>query len=206
MGAISQHRSKGTSHLDFFNLKADFKWENPTHSWQLVDTASVGNVVYGAYERVDKATGTREVSAIVFVTQWLRKEACNFYWKACGEAGGPCHWDCPARILKMLTPLPELAASGIYSENALKYATEWRQLCQRNIELSKSLKKGAVVEVEPVDLGTWGVVSRLLVESVVPWQVQAIAHPYNFRVKISRKTLLERMRRFEAKKAKEAAA
>ena len=90
-----------------------------------------GSVYYAAVKnmvRYDKETDTYEpiddgtVWGIVFLTS---VEKGMFYYKDMSEDMGPCYYDCPETILKLL------------SETDSKWALEWRQKCHEKNEQAK---------------------------------------------------------------------
>ena len=86
--------------------------------------SAVGSTVYLAVKNNDTS-----VSAMVFLTSISEKEYFNFAYKEMDESCGPYKYDCPASILKLLTPTDS------------EYANEWRKECWNNIEKKKMKKK-----------------------------------------------------------------
>lgn len=86
--------------------------------------AAVKNMVHynretKTYEPIDDGT----VWGIVFLTS---VEKGMFYYKDMSEDMGPCYYDCPETILKLL------------SETDSKWALEWRQKCHEKNEKKKT--------------------------------------------------------------------
>ena len=72
----------------------------------------------------------------------------NFGYKPVYEFNGPGDAECPERILKKLTPLKEIEATGDYTGDSIKWAQDWRDRCQKNIDTSKRLSKGEVIKFD----------------------------------------------------------
>ena len=70
-----------------------------------------------------------KVFAVVFLTKTNMKDYYNFYYKDMDETMLPGCYECPAGILKLLTP----------TDN--EYALAWRAECQKNIDKKKSSRK-----------------------------------------------------------------
>lgn len=63
------------------------------------------------------------VFGVVCLTRWDGRayDSCNFYYKDMDESMEPCAYDCPEKILKLLT----------YTEN--RFALNWRGKCWKRI-------------------------------------------------------------------------
>ena len=131
MGWTCTIKDKGEPFLKFFIDHGVFTWSaDSPFSYQILDSALVNlKTFYAAVERVDKATGERQVWAAVILIDYHRRgyitEVC---WKDLDETMGPVRCRCPEKILKLLTP----------TDN--KNANEWRARCWANIEHRKSCK------------------------------------------------------------------
>lgn len=80
----------------------------------------------------DKETG--QVWCATYLINFQPKEYDNFAYKNLDEFDGPCRYDCPERILKLLTPLnDELDPEG--------YARNWREKCWIRINAQKEQAK-----------------------------------------------------------------
>lgn len=172
MGATETYRPKGLSHLEFFTREG-YVINNEETSGRFLAMASVGNIVYGAFERVDLATGKRVVLAEMFKTAWVKGHSHNhnfWYRDSVCETEGPYFWDCPEKILKLLTPLEESGLTG----KALAYASEWRAQCRRNHEFRKSFRAGAIVHTEPINFAGGHTITQFQVERLSPWTVRAL--------------------------------
>ena len=104
-------------------------------------SAMVGSVYYGAIEKCkrngkpdengnptieDIPEGERRTYGIVILTSVSMNSYYNFSYKDMSEDMLPGYSDCPASILKLLSP----------TDN--EYANEWRAGCRANIEKKKS--------------------------------------------------------------------
>ena len=84
--------------------------------YTVVKSAMVGNVYYAAIKHTKEAR--QPVTGTVILTS---VDGAYFGYKGINEEMGPGVYDCPAGILKLLTP----------TENA--YAREWREKCRENL-------------------------------------------------------------------------
>jgi len=129
-------------------LRSMFTWENKDGSArnEVLDCAIVRRkVAYLAVKRTETATGKSDVwAAVVLLGFYPRaRDGYTFGYKDMCESMGPYEDDCPARILKLLTPL-EMAETH---PNSLKYAAEWRARAWARIERAKArptLRPGVV--------------------------------------------------------------
>ena len=92
-------------------------------SWAtIVKDIIVGNVYYAAM----KSSKSGEIWALIVVTE---TDGNEFGYKNMDETYGPCYYDCPIGILKLLSP----------TEN--EYAKEWRKNCYAAIEQKRKKQK-----------------------------------------------------------------
>jgi len=110
MGWSTYHRPAGQTDREHFQGEV-------REGLTILDSSTIKNVFYAACR--DEKTG--EVFALVYLIQRNPKDYFNFGVKAMDETVGPCYYDCPARILDLLTPTDS------------KYATEWRAECRAQI-------------------------------------------------------------------------
>ena len=123
--------------------------------YKVLKSSMVGRVYYAAvkplqkYSKdkngneiiVDIPTNEQEVFGAVFLTSTDNKDSFNFSYKAMDESYGPCYYDCPKRILDLLTP----------TDN--EYANNWRAKCKETIEKKKNpnalnnLPEGTIIKV-----------------------------------------------------------
>ena len=131
MGWTCTIKDKGEPFLKFFIDHGVFTWSaDSPFSYQVLASALVNlKTFYAAVERVDKATGERQVWAAVILINYHRsKRITEVCWKDLDETMGPFRCRCPEKILKLLTP----------TDN--KNANEWRARCWANIEHRKACK------------------------------------------------------------------
>ena len=138
MGWTYTHKHSSLSMKDFF--KEEFGFANDRRAVRLLDCAVVNlREAYLAFEALDKATGKREVFAVVCLLHYKPNEYYNIGYKDMEESEGPYYYNCPERILKLLTPTTN------------EYALRWRQKCWERIERRKSMSRltqGDVIEFE----------------------------------------------------------
>lgn len=125
-----------------------------TGGYRVVRSAMVGSVYYGAIEcpkRLEKPdensncpvedipVGERNIYGIVILTSINMHDYFNFAYKSMDESMFPGYTDCPASILKLLSP----------TDN--EYANEWRAACwetnekKKNPKALKNLPIGSVI-------------------------------------------------------------
>lgn len=123
----------------------------PNGSWIPLKVIAVGNTVYAAVRRI-KPDGTNYVFAAVVLTSTNMRDYYNFSYKDMDETCGPCECDCPASILKLLSP----------TDN--EYANNWRDRCRLQLQRKRDEAKdpnslsnlpfGSVIEMPHWDGGT----------------------------------------------------
>lgn len=109
MGSTSTYRAKGLTNDEWFGT------EVVGTQREILASASIKGVWYAAIRESDG-----EVYAAVVLFHWSRGQF-NFTWKSMTEHMGPGAYDCPAKILDLLT------ATG--SESAM----EWRAACRAKL-------------------------------------------------------------------------
>jgi hypothetical protein len=109
---------------------------------QVLAAARVGSTVYMAIRSTEKASAASHVFAAVILISNTRKH--GFGYKDMDESMGPCQCDCPARIMRLLTPIADLPNPG--------YAADWRaRVAERKNEKHRqrarrqSLRIGSIV-------------------------------------------------------------
>jgi hypothetical protein len=82
---------------------------------------------YAACEQIDKASGAREVFAIVCLVSYnaRSKDGHVFGYKDMTEHMGPCEANCPAAILALLTPTDH------------EHAVDWRNRCRKALDQAR---------------------------------------------------------------------
>jgi len=124
MGWSSFHMNKGETKNWFIN-----EWES-TGKHKVLDCAIVSrSVIYGAIKFLE----TGEVFCAVFLIRY-GKGYYNFSVKEMTEHVGPCAYDCPKRIFKLLTELND-------ADDQNGWAREWRKKVELNFVNSKKLSE-----------------------------------------------------------------
>ena len=97
------------------------------------------DVMFAAVEQIDKESGRREVWAAVFLIKYIAgDDPYNFGYKDMTEHMGPYRYDCPEKILDLLT------------ETDCENSINWRARCRARLE--RRTKVGDVIEFrEPVE-------------------------------------------------------
>lgn len=93
--------------------------------YEVIKSAMYGSTYYAAI----KTKETGDVLGYVCLTSVDNKDYYNFAYKGMSEDMGPYAYDCPASILKLLTPTES------------EYANDWRKACWDRKEEKKILKK-----------------------------------------------------------------
>lgn len=143
MGWTTGYKPKGESLTDFFTRRGGLRWTVPDLAYRVLDSALVNfTEYYAAVEKVNTVTGERIVWAAIFRIRMYRESSHdgNFAWKDQDETCGCLEVNCPARILKLLTP----------TDN--EHANEWRAACWARIEARKrapTLKPGLAIAFTP---------------------------------------------------------
>lgn len=141
MGWTYTQKHWGESVKDFFKREFDYQREDGTYG-KIIDCAVVNlQAAYIAYET--NCAGKKEIVAIVCLLRYVPSDPLyNFGYKDMTETMGPYQYDCPERILRLLTPTED------------EYALKWREKCWENIRKRKSrprLTEGALIEfAEPI--------------------------------------------------------
>jgi len=169
MGWTWTYKKAGESVFDFFSSRWNNEEKREDGSVilrKVLDCAVVRlKTAYLAYEII--SLNRREVVACVCLLGYS-KDYYNFGFKEMDESMGPFNYDCPERILNLLTP----------TSNEL--AKKWRDQCREMIERKKSAPKlhiGDVLEfVEPVRFTNGSVTRHLAVALLRPLRFK-IAHP-----------------------------
>lgn len=136
MGWTYTYKPKNVSVRQFFEERFNYNEDDGKYG-KIIDCAVVNlRTAYIAYE-IGDALGKREVIAIVCALDYKPNDYYNFGYKDMDESMGPYYYDCPERILKLLTPTEH------------EWAKEWREKCWKRIQRKKArpkLKKGMVIK------------------------------------------------------------
>jgi len=154
MGWTYTHKDEGESVRDFFSK--EFGHANEKRKTRVLDCAVVHiREAYLAFEDMNLVDGTREVFAVVCALDYQPRDYLNFGYKEMEESMGPYYYNCPERILKLLTPTNN------------EYALKWRRRCGEVIERRKiitKIKNGDILEFgEPIVFKSGYKVQRLQV-------------------------------------------
>lgn len=177
MGWTYTYKPKGMSVREFFEERFNYSGEDGSYG-RVLDCAVVNlRTAYIAYE-TGSAQGNRQVAAIVCDLGYKPNDYCNFGYKDMDETMGPYRYECPERILKLLTPTNH------------EWAKEWREKCWENTRAKKArpgLKKGMVIRFDsPVVFRSGRREDTFRVED--PRRL-VFADKWGIRYKISRRTV-----------------
>ena len=127
MGWIYTRREDGESVAAFFRRRFADGEE------RVLDVAVVKmRTAYMAYR-----DGDGRVSAVVCYLNYRPHDPLyNFGYKAVDEFAGGGRYDCPERILRLLTPLPE-STPGEPEPEGIANARAWRAACWRRLQLRR---------------------------------------------------------------------
>lgn len=144
MGWLYTFKPQHQSVREFF----DERWNN--NNFVVLDLAVVK--LKTAYAAIQLPDG--RVVAVVCLLGYRPTEHFNFGYKDMDETQGPNEDDCPERIFKMLTPLPDV------SKEDETPAHRWRARVQAKLDARKArpaLKAGDRVRFEnPINFGSYG--------------------------------------------------
>lgn len=127
MGWTSSHRPSTQSVKGYLIAEIDETGKKAT--FKVLDIAIVKrNTAYLAVKRTSLDTGESKVFAMVILIRYGRGHF-NLTTKEMSEDMGPFYYDCPARILDLLTPTEKTEA------------VMWRERCRANLANRESLKK-----------------------------------------------------------------
>jgi len=119
MGWIYLHKEKGKKLFEFFS--EEFNSKDEYREVRVLDCAS--GSPREAYLAVEvKTPDTRKVIGVVCLLDYRPLEELNFGYKDMSEDMGPGYYNCPERILKLLTP----------TDNPT--ALEWREECWKRVK------------------------------------------------------------------------
>lgn len=130
MGWTYTRKEKGTSVKEFF----ENRWNS--ENIEILDVAVVK--MRTAYMAI-KNNQTNEVFGLVALLDYANKDYYNFGYKDMDESMHPYCYDCPKRILNLLTPTD--------NENA----KAWRSECRKQLSEKKkvpTLKDGMIIRFE----------------------------------------------------------
>lgn len=138
MGWTYLHKDASQTLRDFFSKEFGDGTVYNGKINRLVDIATIHlKECYMAWESEDINTGDKQVSAVVCILDYQPKSDMNFGYKDITEDMGPNYYNCPERILKLLSP----------TDN--QWAKDWRDKCYMNIANMKSkapLRENMIIE------------------------------------------------------------
>jgi hypothetical protein len=143
MGWTFTFKPKYQSILEFFRDR----WVSsvPGRELEILDCAVVHRKTAYLACRVTRENYQPYVFAAVCFLEYHPCDKFNFGYKDMDESVGPYAWDCPERILKLLTDLPEANESS----------QKWRAACWANLAARKAaprLAAGVMIKTaEPVE-------------------------------------------------------
>ena len=116
MGLTYTHKDEGESVKEFFSR--EFGYANDKRKVSLLDCAVIRlREAYMAFEDVNLVNGTRQVFVVICLLEYRPKDYWNFGYKDMDETMGPCYYNCPEKILRILSPTTN------------EYAIKWRKKC-----------------------------------------------------------------------------
>lgn len=124
------------THIDDTSNKSiinHFKTEFNNDKTEVLKIAKVGSTVYGAV----KTKETNEIWALVILTSIDNKDYFNLNYKDMDETVGPCSYNCPQSIMKLLSPLEDT------HENRL--AINWRKQVNEQHEKTKMFSQDNII-------------------------------------------------------------
>jgi hypothetical protein len=98
------------------HLVRKFTCEDDQWCQQPLDGTRAGNTVYLAIRSTEKTTGRSFVFAAVILIRNTKKD--GFGYKDQTERMGPCEYDCPQRIMRLLSPVADIPNPS--------YTADWR--------------------------------------------------------------------------------
>jgi|TARA_R110000851_G_scaffold13455_4_gene46019 hypothetical protein len=117
----------------------DKEYTNQDGSNEVLKSSFVGSTYYAAI-KVQRRGEATDHASIEYTIAAVVKTSCSqgeFCYKSMDETMGPALSQCPASILKLLSPLEELEQLGVVVGVGLKYASEWRERCLKHAESKK---------------------------------------------------------------------
>ena len=123
-------------------LTKKYNYDCETHTLQTLDGARAGNTVYLAIRSTDKKTGCSYVFAAVILISNTKKD--GFGYKEQDEGMGPHQYDCPQRIMRLLSPIDDLPHAR-YSADWRAGVAAWHENNRKQRQRRNSLRVGSVV-------------------------------------------------------------
>lgn len=130
-------------------LKKTMTWDNEHSKGELLKGAFVNWHEYYAAVKITKKDSNKTYTiAVICLIQYAPKDYYNFGYKDLEESMGVYKNNCPASILKLLTPCEEIYDKD---SNSYKYSKNWRIACWENIFRNNDanrLKNNSVIKFD----------------------------------------------------------
>ena len=147
MGYWSDYKPKGMSMNEFFEKKYNYEDENI--KLNVLDSAFTNYCEgYIAIERIIKKENIKYVFCLVVLVRWentLGGDNCMI--KEMDEFVMPYYYNCPERILKLLTDFDKFKSEN-FTDKEKENSREWRNHCKKRIEKRKMLAKGNTIKLK----------------------------------------------------------
>lgn len=117
----------------------DMEYTNQDGSIEVLKSCFVGSTYYAAI-KIQRTVEASDQASIEYTIAAVVKTSCSqgeFCYKSMDETMGPVLSQCPASILKLLSPLEELEQLEVVVNRSLEYAGEWREKCRKHAETKK---------------------------------------------------------------------
>ena len=171
MGWTGQHREPGKTDREFFEAEFCSDGRNEILACATVAGGGEYNAVFYAAVRT---VATGDVWGLVVLVMRARADGdgdawFNFHYKDMSETMGPAEARCPARILDLLSPLPECDHGGAGTYCGTCYAREWREDSRKAADrqaAARKVKPGTVVRFpHPVKFASGAELATFVFES-----------------------------------------
>lgn len=174
MGWTSTTWNKGTKIIDWF--KENYNHENESSKQTILDAALLRRqTAYAAIEQLNKKTGERKVSCAIVEIRWTRDLYYNFSYKNMSEFSGVGSYDCPERIMRLLTPIPKPDNKNCGKHWARKWrARTWKEIRRKKFNRRKGgqFKVGdTIVFRRPVHFNNGTTHKQLTVYKLRPFEL-----------------------------------
>lgn len=138
-------------------LMAKYNYDCDTHTLQTLDGARVGNTVYLAVKSTVKETGRSFVLAAVILIRNTKKD--GFGYKDQTESMGPNEYDCPQRIMRLLSPVADIPNPSFTADWRARVAAHHDEQRRRR-QRRNSLQVGHIVMLPDAVRFSGGITAR----------------------------------------------
>lgn len=190
MGWLYTDKHQSTSVADFF--KNRWNQETDTKKVEVLACAVVKlKTAYIALRVTRKESNTSVTYAIIVLLDYVKgKRYNNFGYKDMSELEGPNMAECPQTVMKLLSPVEDVAA---FFNNSGEYAKNWRERVQAHHDTTKKAKGffeagASYVLQDPVKMTNGLEVKEMRVTSTKPLLFFSTEHGFLF--KLSRDLVL----------------